>query len=483
MLRLYCNVLVLMFLESKRKITRRHSLHSPSGDFRPMLRLLSSTHSKSLTRPTSMHLDLDDDIRSDPVIAGHNANDQLSSTLKVPVSDCTSTRPRSNQNLAKNSSPNFLSTAPHCGPCTAPQALSTSPLHSAPSTLNSASSMSSSFCLSRPTLMTQISCASSSVAESPSPVERDGLMSMRSVATSEYSVNSNSKCLLKGGDFKSLDLSNRICPEPRRKDHHSLNDSSSLTVQGSKLLRTVSKATPFCSNSPNLLLRKQPHHSHSNPEFPLTMAHISVNQAERTHSYDDLYATRRKPPFHHPTSEVSLSREKINSLSSHICSSLDQCLPTSLSYETGSSYSQLLDVSSPSPVCEVMQKVINVTTPLLNFNKAHIRTLMNSYSNSHLENDHFPKCSHMSITTNDSSYAEMDDEFLSQKLSRLGYKIINKPLDIACGVPQSGFVTLLFKIIGQDVQMRDAFLKVSTLSLATLQNKVLRVYLLQMMIQ
>ncbi len=108
---------------------------------------------------------------------------------------------------------------------------------------------------------------------------------------------------------------------------------------------------------------------------------------------------------------------------------------------------------------------------------------MNSYSNSHLENDHFPKCSHMSITTNDSSYAEMDDEFLSQKLSRLGYKIINKPLDIACGVPQSGFVTLLFKIIGQDVQMRDAFLKVSTLSLATLQNKVLRVYLLQMMIQ
>ena len=402
----------------------------------------------------------------------YNANDLASTgtTLLVPNLDGNRTRSRSNQNLAKSSSlsPNFLSTAPHGGPCLASQAQSSSPLHSAPCTLNCTLSMPTSFCSSRPTFMTQISYASSSVADSPSPVERDGLMSCRSVTKSEPAANSNS-LPLKGTELKSLEISGWTGLESRRNDQqHSVNhDTCSLGSTVGKSQRIVSKAThyPGSGTSQHFLLRKQqPHHSLSNPEFPLTLTRVSVNQPDRTHSYDDLYASRRKPPFHHPTNEVSPSREKINNLSSHICSSLDQNWPSSLSYESGS-YQHLLDTSSSSPVCEVMQKVINVTIPLLNFNQAHIQTLMSSCSGQFVDHhDDIIMGSSSMSSSGDSTFVEVDHvhESLSNHLSKLGYKMIDKPLDVAFGVPQEGYMTLWFKLLGQDLRTEDALLKVRT---------------------
>jgi len=432
---------------------------------------------------TSMQLDLDDPMALlETGRIASNANDEFSATLVVPTSENLTTssclvkgcrsRSKSNQNLTHgpSMSPSFLSTAPQGGSsCTAPQALSCSPLHPAPSTLNSALSTPSSFCSTRPTLMASISCASSSVADSPSPVEKDGLVSSGSMASFESGLSSiNNFAHTKAMEqHKSLDIPSRTGLESRRNDQYSLNDCLGV-MPSSKLVRITSKAKPHsCSISQQLVLRnrQQPHHSLSNPEFPLTRTHVSVSQSDRMHSCDDLYASRRKPPFQRPTnSEVSPSREKINNLSSHICSSLDQNWPSSLSsYEAGS-YQHLVDTSSSSPVCEVMQKVINVTIPLLNFNQAHIQTLMNSCSpTAHSpEQRDFYLGSSSSLTSGESDLvnAGQDPETLMYHLSKLGYKVIEKPVKAEFGAPRDGYMTLCYNVIGQDVQTNDALLKV-----------------------
>lgn len=477
------------YYDSKPRIRRRHSLHSPTGDPRPLLKLLPSTHSKSLSRPNSMLLDFPDNTSfPEQERTDLNSNDSMFTSLLVPALDSKTftnrVRSRSNQNLASSGglSQNFFTAAPHVT-CSGSLAFSSSPLHCAPSTMNSMLSMSSSLCSTRPTLITQLSQASSSVADSPSPVERDGLLSTNSTKSDVSLRNNNTLVPSKNSELKPLELhANRVALDSRRTEH----DSNGIGTQHEKSPRLVSSAVPHYMGSSahhsSLSLRKQqPHHSISNPEFPLTTTHISVNQADRTHSYDDLYAQRKKPPFH-PTDEVSPSREKINSLSSHICSSLDQNWAMTLStYASSGSYQHLLEDTSlnsgSSPVCEVMQRIIKVTTPLLNFNQAHIQTLMELSSTAGSQSGHkdyvLVGAPSSLNTTCGSSFAEVEpvhDSPMSY-LNKLGYKLIDKPLTVHFGVPLEGYMTLTFKLLCENLQTNDALLKV-VVKIFDLKNKL-----------
>lgn len=480
-LKLYLFVtLSLPSTDSKPIIRRRHSLHSPTGDPRPLLKHLSTAHSRSLSRPSSMLLDLSDNVSyPEQEQTDLNANDSTIASFLVPPLDSKTmtdkSRSYSNQNIAASGgfSQNFLTAAPHLT-CSGSLAFSTSPLHCAPSTMNSMMSMCSS---SRPTLITQLSQAGSSVADSPSPVERDGVLSTSSNTSNSDAPQRTTKtsATSKHSELKSLDFHAHRMLDSRRTEYYATNDNSNVGTQVEKAPRLVSNMPHYLSSSPhhaNLSLHKQPYHSLSNPEFPLATTRICVNSAERTHSYDDLYATRKKPPFHPPSDKVSPSREKINNLSSHICSTLDQNWAETLSTcASGSCHHHLLKDTSlssgSSPVCEVMQKIINGTTPLLKFNQAHIRTLMEISSSGFNPSGHEDYVlvgapSSMMTISCGSSFAEaapIQDSLVSY-LTRLGYKLIEKPLHVQFSIPLEGYMTLTFKILGEDLHTKDALLKV-----------------------
>lgn len=464
------------FTDSKPKIRRRHSLHSPTSDPRLLIKHLSSANSKSLSHPTSMLLDMTGNMKlPEQERTELDVDDSTLTTLLVPPFDSKTitsrSRSRSNQNLATNGgfSQSFFNTASR-KTCSGSVAASTSPLHCVPSTINSMMSLSSASGSSNPTLVSPLSQASSS--DSPSPVERDCLLSTNSSSDTSSPRNNSMSLTSKHSEFKSLELhSNRVVViDSRRLEHYGTSDSGSMGTHVQKSPGLVSTALHYLGSSPhhvNLSLHKQPHHSLSNPEFPLTTTRICVNQADRTYSHDNLYAPRKKPPFHPPT-KVSPSREKINNLSSHICSSLNQnCTATLSTYASQHLLEDTPLSSGSSPVCEVMQKIINITTPLLKFNQAHIQTLMSSVGCSQSIHQDFllVDASPSSLnTTCVSSFADVEPVHDSpvEYLSKLGYKLIDKPLSVQLGIPLEGYLTLMFKLLGEDLQIKDALLKVSS---------------------
>ena len=426
-------------------------------------------------------LDLADNMTSEQERTDLDMNDSTLTSLLIPPFESKTfskrSRSRSNQNLASNGgfSQSFYN-ASHVT-CSGSLPFSNSPLNYAPSTINSMMFVSSaSSCSSKPTLIMQLSQASSS--DSPSPVERDCLLPTTSSSSkSDVSSRNNTTSVpSKRSEFKSLDLhANKVIgTDSTRPEHYGTNKTGNVGTHVQKSPRPVSNAPHYLGSTPqhvNLSIRKQPHHSLSNPEFPLTTTCISVNQLpDRTYSYDNLYAPRKKPPFHPPT-KVSPSREKINNLSSHICSSLDQNLAVTLSTYASGSYNHLLEDNSlssgSSPVCEVMQKIINITTPLLKFNQDHIRTLMELSTVGSSQSVHqdymLVGTSPSSLNTCGSSFADVElvHDSPMQYLRTLGYKLIDKPLSVLFGIPLEGYMTLTFKLLGEDLQIKDALLKVS----------------------
>ena len=365
-------------IDSKRKIQRRHSLHSPTAETRPLVKQMGSMDSgmsHNHHRPQSMIINYSPPCFEDDRTFA--ADDVFTNTLRLPNGNMGRYRSHSNQNLASGSafSPSSFMAKPHT--CSGALALTNSQAHVTSALIGSGLSLSPA---SRPTLIKQFSQASSCAADSPSPVERDCVkgkskelsQSQRNSVEIQYSVESDSPGPVAPEQFPGSDRL-RLSPEK--------------SVQ-SKQQRTTGKREQYLgapsqhSSMPPPRSKPAPSHSHSNPEFPLT-AHISMDKTERTHSYDDLYSKRRKPPCQAlAESKISPSREKINTLSSQIYSSLDQSLSVMLpSPFTSGSYQHILKdsvtTSESNPVCEVMQKIItSVNMPSLNLTPAHLQTLM-----------------------------------------------------------------------------------------------------------
>lgn len=385
-------------------------------------------------------------------------------TLQLQNGTINRARSQSNQNLASGGgiSPSSFAAQPHmCGGSLAPTT------NQLPAPINSIMSPSSLLAIERPTLIKQFSQASSCAADSPSPVERDGVSS----GSSNNSKGKNSLSL-KSAEVQytselDADTSERFVGDDRPRTYP--EKSTHLQKKAAKdqqyLGAALHSSLPFRSN------KAAPNHSHSNPEFPLT-THISMNQTERTHSFDDLYTKKRRPPFQAQAEDkVSPSREKINSLSSHIYSSLDQNLATTLSsFTTGSYHHILKDSSNPeaNPVCEVMQKIIDVTTPLLNLNQSHIQTLMRlsgACNQSCRHREARSLSSYVSHNSSTSHFAEEESVHESPVacLLDLGYKLVEKPLTVAFGVPSEGYMTLTFRLVGESSRKKDALLKVKVI--------------------
>lgn len=433
--------------DSKPKIQRRHSLHSPTGEPRQLIKQIVSMDSSFEFRPQSMLLDFQG------ISTSRNESTATEDVgLQIPNGNIDRTRSLSNQNLSYG-----FTAQPHT--CSGSVAPTNSQLLVAHAQMNSGLSPSSA----RPTLIKQFSQASPCAADSPSPVERDGVLphsSSYKICSSQASVEVTmaTEVVADAAELFSACDRSKAAPKKTRKvlkDKHYLDASlhSSVSFQG----------------------KLAPNHSHSNPEFPL-LTQISMKQTERTHSYDDLYSKCKRPPFHSQAeeSEVSPSREKINSLSSQIYSSLDQNGALALSsYATGPYQHILKDEvctngSESNPMCEVMQRIINVTTPLLNLNQAHIETLKHLSSACNQTTVHRP-VSCCAVSSAEHVGDHVYDSPATHLLS-LRYKLIDKPLTVAFGVPCDGYMTLTFELVDLNRQRKDALLKVVT-KIFDLKNK------------
>lgn len=445
-------------VETKPKIQRRHSLHSPTGEPRHPVKHISSVDSSLTFHPQSMLLDLDC-----TRLSGEKTSAIEDLTLQIPNGTIDRVRSKSNQDLDHCSygfSLNAVAAQPHT--CNGLLAPTTSLTAAAPS--NSAISLSSTSCSGRPTLIKQFSQAIPCAADSPSPVEKDGVLpssSSRSKTSSHKPQRTSVQ--VKYTAAAELDTARQSRTSPKKLS------SSQRTVSEDKQYLDACLHSSIPSRN-----KAAPNHSHSNPEFPL----VTVNQTERTHSYDDLYKRRKCPPFCAQAEEnqVSPSREKINSLSSQIYSSLNQNWATTLSSYTAGSYQHILKDtctnSESNPACELMQKVISGTTQLLNLNQAHVQTLMevsSACSQTISQQESVSMGSYPSLCL-PSDCTEGEDPYDSpvSHLLSLGYKLVEKPLRVKFGVPSEGYMTLTFKLIGQSVQKKDVLLKVCTRTYVTL---------------
>lgn len=386
-------------------------------------------------------------------------------TLQLPNGRISRERSQSNQNLASGSglSPSSSVAQPHT--CSGSFAPTTSQLQVSPASINSFLSVSPSE--GRPNLIKQFSQASSCAADSPSPVEKDGVLS---------SANSKAKSELSQARLNSIEVKYTTDTDTTTSELFTVDDRYKTLpeVAASHSAKTAIKdqhylgvGTLLQSSAAPYRSKPAPNHSNSNPEFPL-MTHFSMTHAERTQSYDDLYKKQQRKSPSQVDDKISPSREKINSLASQIFLSLDQNWAATLpSYATGSYQHILKDsTSSPeaNPACELMQNIINVTTPLLNLNQAHIQTLMQISS----------ACSQVNAKQEDVSYSSLNlcsmpldstdgetvyDSPVAYLLS-LGYKLVDKPLSVIFSVPCEGHMTLTFKLIHEGMQEKNALLKV-----------------------
>lgn len=390
-------------------------------------------------RPQSMTLDY-------PGIGGKNkaaaSTDEITLRISEQNGNINRTRSQSNQNLA---SLGFSFAAqPHT--CSGSVAPTTSQLQVSPAAISSGLSLS---CTSsgRPTLIRQFSQASPCTADSPSPVEKDGVLP----SSSSYKNKSHSSQKMTSVEVQYTTEAEPSAAKQFPGTEVAPKAKGSCSRRGLKDKQYLDAS--LHSNAP-FRTKAAPNHSHSNPEFPL-LTHIAMAQTERTHSYDDLYGKRRRPPFHVQAedNEVSPSREKINHLSSQIYSSLDQnWAATFSSYATGSYHHHLLHDgcvgSESNPVCEVMQKIIQVTTPVLHLNRAHILTLMSSACST-------VPVDHQSLSSWDSTETDQVYDSPITHLLSMGYTLVDKPLTVSFGMPCEGYMTLTFELMNQSTENAD----------------------------
>ena len=468
------------------RLKRRKSL----GSSRPPLRQQESSPAAiPCRRPKSVY--------GEPLGSCYEPGNRSSSQLLLSVATASAfvpatTRSHSHQDLALSPAVPPKSTAPsHCtGLLTAaPSDHLYTPAKTVPSSSHS-SHTGSSGGLSQPTLVSQLSIASSCAAESPSPVERDG------VGRTLLDGKARNKSSVSGSNEVSANATRVSMNASPTKQHTVKTDappsSSHYSASFTTTPCTKKDATPMVyvdSGRPHLTpqqsLWQQPAHlpvtscggslsvlrhpsklqyrlmgSISNPEFSV-LPEVMVGPEKRTQSSGNLYDRPMKgtvAPIEAQT--ISPSREKLNSLSHHVYSSYDETInhpATSMGYLslcTGppKAFSNSCGgTSSPTshPMFNIVQKIIDEIAPKLKLTPANVQSIVNSVYSSDLtlSREHTGTgskrssslCSVMDVPTS-VEIQPCAESFLKE----LDVEVDSQPFDTNFGLPSSGFMTLKY---------------------------------------
>ena len=416
------------------------------------------------------------------------------------------TRSHSHQNLALSPAVPSVSTAPppHCVGGSLSAAASDH-LYTTPAKISYSSysgggggggSSGSSVC--QPPLVSQLSIASSCAADSPSPVERDGVgrtLLPHNSTTSRCSsslpaskVSTSSTTVEYNATTAASDRLNTASPTKHvtRADapyssasHNQYSGTGSFTATSSNMVKDATPTVyvdsgrphphprthlPVTSSGGSSLSSKLQHRlmgSNSNPEFPILQEIPQhMNPEKRAMSSSSLYERTVKSSVAPVDAQaISPSREKLNTLSHHVYSSFDENInqpatslgyltiyngPNSLSADRGSS-----DPGTSHPMFSIVQKILHEMAQKLNVTPEHTQSLINSIYSNDLSLS-LPPAEQSSNKARPHSLSDVPtcigiEPSAENLLAEMNVEVSEKPLEVKFGVPAAGFVTVLYQ--------------------------------------
>ena len=474
---------------NKQKVQRRHSFGQiPSKNPK---KAPSSIPKLTNPRPHSFYME-NDDHSSEIILTSSCVSGSLS--LLAPTLPPSQPTPPHTSPLTAPSpglSPSSTAQAHTCLGTTASSA-STIPLYNTTSSFNSTSVSPAS---SRPTLMTQLSLASACTADSPSPVERDGIGGAKNwtngscVGMHSVSLLYSSQERLSNGRCDDLFVRNKTASTMTAEQgaiSESVEDSSSTTrssvndyfqfgsyplkdveVHRTQLERLRSSSSFLQQKKYSAENRSQQHtkrhpvplylaESISNPEFPLTNHCSLKSSTERARSYGDLYTTnsdRRdipalpvvKPKTNLETKAISPSREKLNTISHHVCTSLEQnwCGKTMKSSLTCSGSMVGIKLN---PVYDIVQKILNEIAPSYSLSQEQMQMIIDSVSTTptfHVTQEHETSSANSSMNVVSLSGSAVYGS-CREGLADVGYVMEEHPYNVR--LESEGYMALYFRV-------------------------------------
>ena len=345
----------------------------------------------------------------------------------------------------------------------------------------------------QPPLVSQLSIASPCAADSPSPVERDGVgrtllphNSTTSCCSSLPASKVNTSSTI-ANEYNATIAVDRLNASPTKHvartdapysstSHSQFSSTSSFTATSSSLIKDATPIVHVDSGRPHPHPRThlpvtssggsslsitrskfQPRlmGSNSNPEFsvlPEVVQHM--NPEKRAMSYSSLYDRPAKTSIAPVEAQaISPSREKLNTLSHHVYSLFDENFnqpATSLGYLTiYSGPKSLSDRGSGTshPVFNIVQKILHEMAQKLNVAPEHTQSLINSiYSN---DSSSPPEQSNSQTKTRPHSFSEVPtcigiEPSAESVIAELNVEVGEKPLEVKFGVPAAGFMTVQY---------------------------------------
>ena len=348
--------------------------------------------------------------------------------------------------------------------------------------------------VSQPTLVSQLSIASPCAADSPSPVERDGvgrtLLTHSSTSccsslpvnkisststTTDYAMSTTDR----QNTSPTKHLARTDAPSYSSTSNKQYSSSNSFTATSSSLIKEATPTVyvdsgrphphprthlPVTSSGVSLSIsRSKFQHrlmgSNSNPEFPIlpeVMPHVIPEK--RASSYSNLYdRTIKSSVAPAEAQHISPSREKLNTLSHHVYSSFDENFnqpATSLGYlSIYSGPKSLSDRGSGTshPVCNIVQKILLEMAQKFNMTPEHIQSLTNSiYSNDVSKVSSLPEYSGSQTKTRPHSLSDVPTSIgvepnAENVLAELNVEVGEKPFELKFGVPAPGYMTVQYQ--------------------------------------
>lgn len=350
----------------------------------------------------------------------------------------------------------------------------------------------------QPPLVSQLSIASSCAADSPSPVERDGIgrtllphnstTSCCSSSLPASKVSTSSTTVEYNATTAASDRLNTASPTKHmtRTDaayssasHNQYSNTGSFTATSSNVIKDATPTVyvdsgrphphprtylPVTSSGGSSLSSKFQHRlmgSNSNPEFPiLPEVPQHMNPEKRAMSSSSLYEQTVKSSVAPVDAQaISPSREKLNTLSHHVYSSFDENFnqpatslgyltiyngPKSLSADRGSS-----GPGTSHPMFSIVQKILHEMAQKLNVTSEHTQSLINSIYSNDLSSSS-PPAEQSSNKARPHSLSDVPtcigiEPSAESLLAEMNVEVSEKPLEVKFGVPAAGFVTVLYQ--------------------------------------
>ena len=443
------------------QVRRRHSLTQQS----------STRNTKPNNRPSSVFVD--------------EAVASSASSLLVPPQ----ARTRSHHGLASGSSAVSPSSVAQPHVCIGNTAPSTAQL-----TMTQGDSIPTLFTvMSRPSYISQLSIANASPANSPSPVERDGLgprnwtsesrnqtptitstgyylpqvTSKTSSFTTADNQSGSQTTIAPPVSFSSMSTAPLVCTTKNTNQYSRLVDTTHTSEKSPGTENVTNPTGPLISLPAQVSRHKLNYGKHggnfqsarkescdglkfplygssSSPEFPLVTQRRTSPHQDRTQSYDNLYQSKKTlalAPVSAPveTQTPSPSRERINLLSHFLYSALETPKPAL----TGD------DPTEGNPTFDVVQKLSEDSAKSVNLSLAHLEALV-SVANS--EPRILNSTQGVSLPTSSSSVSTIPElssvhvDRPADALREVGLNVDEHPFDVRFSEPAEGYMSVIFKL-------------------------------------